>query len=61
MGCPGRFNWENVSLLEDDVDEIDDVPGLIRASLGSGRRPPRRSNDYRRQSDEDGYGEIDFA
>jgi hypothetical protein len=54
------FSRGMVSLLE-DLETDDDVNGLIRSSIGSDRFP-RHGSDYRRpRSEEDGYGELDFA
>jgi hypothetical protein len=56
-------SWENVSLIEDDFDELENVTDVISTSRGERRAPSRYGGDYRRSNryTEDGYGELDFA
>jgi hypothetical protein len=56
-------SWENVTLLDDDIDGDADISSLIRTTRGEGHTPRRCGGEYRRRfrSTEDGYGELDFA
>jgi hypothetical protein len=56
-------SWENVSLIEDDFDELENVTDVISTSRGERRAPSRYGGEYRRTNryTEDGYGELDFA
>lgn len=56
-------SWENVSLIEDDFDELENVTDVISTSRGERRTPSRYGGEYRRSNrhTEDGYGELDFA
>jgi hypothetical protein len=57
------MTWQNVSLIEDDFDELENVTDVISTSRGERRAPSRYGGEYRRTNryTEDGYGELDFA
>ena len=57
------MSWQNVSLIEDDFDDIENVSEIITTSRGERRAPSRYGGEHRRPNrhTEDGYGEMDFS
>ena len=56
-------DWQKVSLIEDDFDELDSINDILSTNRGERRAPSRHGGEYRRPNryTEDGYGELDFA
>jgi hypothetical protein len=56
-------SWENVTLIEDDFDDLENLTDVISTNRGERRAPSRHGGEYRRSNryTEDGYGELDFA
>ena len=54
---------ENVSLIEDDFDDLGSIGEIINTSRGERRAPSRFGGEHRRSNrwTEDGYGDQDFA